>query len=170
MRDIIINFILAGKDTTAYALTMTLHHILGHPEVEAKLREELDSNIRYEGDSDNTLETIDSLQYLNAVVHESLRLTPSVPFEVRTCLKDVTLDSGIRLFRHQRYGNHPTCIHQCNHFSDPENFNPDNFIDKTYTDFEFFAFAGGPRKCLGKRFALLEIKMIITYLFRKFKM
>lgn len=172
MRDVIINFILAGKDTTAYALTMTLFYIATLPEIEKRLLAEIDENIRT--DEHCTLSTIEKLEYLNAVIHESLRMSPPVPFEKRYNIsdRDVILPNGDDIIAGDSIVMTPCVINMnANVYDEPETFNPERFINpsRTYTDFEWFTFAAGPRKCLGKRFALLEIKTVIVYLLRKFK-
>ena len=106
LRDIVVNFILAGRDTTANALSWLFLSLARHPRVERKLRGELGAAglLRRHGGSSSTGAaalgpSFDALQvrklpYLHACVTETLRLFPSVPSDVKSVLADDVLPSG----------------------------------------------------------------------------
>ena len=72
----ILNMIIAGRDTTAQSLAWTCYLLAQHKEVREKIIEEVDSVL---GDADPDYESLKELTYLQAVITESLRLYPSVP-------------------------------------------------------------------------------------------
>jgi len=72
----ILNMIIAGRDTTAQSLAWTCYLLALHPEVQKKAQEEVD---RVLGEEPPNFETLKDLEYIHAIVSESLRLYPSVP-------------------------------------------------------------------------------------------
>ena len=92
LKDIVINFLVAGRDTTAVTLSWTFYCLAANPEVEQKLIEEIDSVLH---DRLPTYDDIDTrLPYLHAVIKEVLRLYPPVPKDIKTPINDDTLPDG----------------------------------------------------------------------------
>merc|ERR1711865_298319 len=91
MRDMVLNFLIAGRDTTAHSLSWTFHLLLGHPEVEKRVLEEIEEVI---GDKAVAYDDLNKLPFLQAVVNESLRLYPSVPLDAKKAIEDDTLPDG----------------------------------------------------------------------------
>lgn len=81
---------LQGHDTTAAALSFILYNVAAHPEVQAKLAEEMDEIF---GDSDRaaTSQDIQNMKYAERVIKESLRLYPSVPVFARFMREDLPI-------------------------------------------------------------------------------
>lgn len=77
LRDMVLNMILAGRDTTAQSLAWTFYLLAQNPHIQEKAREEVDRVMGADGIPD--YDTLKGLEYLHAVVTESLRLYPSVP-------------------------------------------------------------------------------------------
>jgi len=169
--DAALNFLSAGRDTTAQSLTWTLYALLRNPEVLPKLRREIDqvfsgAEKRIPRDDHIKSEiTISSLQplslpYTMATFHESLRLYPPVPIEIKQTLRPLTLPDGTSL---------PTdavvvwCIWALNRSEttfgpDAARFRPERWIDGQgklvrRSEAEYPVFNGGPRACLGKKMA-----------------
>ncbi|KAJ3217386.1 hypothetical protein HK099_005480 [Clydaea vesicula] len=88
---IVLNFIIAGRDTTAQALSWCIYELSKNPSVELKLLEEIQTNI---GNSVVTYEKIKEMKYANACFLEALRLHPSVPGNKRAAIKDDILPDG----------------------------------------------------------------------------
>ena len=84
-------FLIAGRDTTAQALSWSLWLVMGHPEVEAKILEEIREVC---GDGPITVVNSSKLRYLNNVINEGLRLYPSVPLETKLCVAVDVLPDG----------------------------------------------------------------------------
>ena len=89
--DVCLNFIIAGRDTTACALSWTFFELSQHPDVLAKCRAEIDEVLN--GD-ELSFDDINNFEYLRAVQNETLRLHPSVPRDSRMCAQDDVLPDG----------------------------------------------------------------------------
>ena len=167
--DYVLNFIIAGRDTTAQSLSWCFLELSQHPEVEQKLLEEI--NRVFGDEQEVTYENIKELKYAKAVFYETLRLHPSVPKEVKFCTKDQTLPDGTTIpkgagitWSPWAMGRHPTlwgptCLQ----------FNPDRFLNATFSSYQFPAFNAGPRVCLGKAMAELEGVYVMVMLVRRYK-
>ncbi|KAI7886269.1 cytochrome P450, partial [Lichtheimia hyalospora FSU 10163] len=99
LRDTVINFLLAGRDTTAQALSWTFYNLMLHPRIEKKLRDEITANIRDEHESDSRAlyEIVKHMPYAHAVLYEVLRLHPPVPGNVKVALEDDIWPDGTRI-------------------------------------------------------------------------
>lgn len=110
--DAALNYLSAGRDTTAQALTWTFHLLTQHPSVADKIRSEVQDVLAGAShsaehsptspsprrrDLDTTLFTPSAMPYTHAVFNESLRLYPPVPFEIKQCARPATLPDGTRL-------------------------------------------------------------------------
>ncbi|KAH6894350.1 cytochrome P450 [Thelonectria olida] len=159
--DAALNYLSAGRDTVAQALTWTLYLLMGHPNVACSLRksvEDLHSQLNSSVGPENLTPT--KLPYALAVFYESLRLYPPIPFEIKQAQQDTTLPDGTFLPRsaivvwcawamnrsHETWG------------PDAEVFRPERWLTDDgavaqRSAAEFPVFNGGPRICLGKRMA-----------------
>lgn len=173
LRDVALNFIIAGRDTTAQLLSW-FSYLLTQPE-NSKIEENIMKEInQYIGDSvDLDYNVISNCQYLESSFLETLRLRPSVPHLVRYAKTDIPLPTGNII----RKGNGiviPTFAmgRMPWIWKDPLKFNPDRFNDKNqkYSPSQYPAFNIPPRLCLGKHVALLEAKIAIIKLFKKYKL
>lgn len=170
--DAALNFLSAGRDTTAQSLTWTLYALLRNPKTLPKLRKEIDpifglaeKTRKIDGDDTRPQITISNLQplslpYTMATFHESLRLYPPVPIEIKQTLQPLTLPDGTSL---------PTdavvvwCIWALNRSettfgADAASFRPERWIDEQQkllrrSEAEYPVFNGGPRACLGRKMA-----------------
>lgn len=164
LRDEVVTFLLAGHETTALAVTWTLHLLSQHPEIAGRVAEELDREL---GDGDPEPADLARLPHLEAVLRESMRLYPpawamgrevSREFE----LGDVTLSPGTQIFISQ------WAVHRDPRFWDlPEEFRPGRWMDEEYggvsrPKYAYFPFGGGPRYCIGKKFAELEAMLLLA--------
>mmetsp|Transcript_48017 Transcript_48017/g.134108 ORF Transcript_48017/g.134108 Transcript_48017/m.134108 type:complete len:220 (-) Transcript_48017:106-765(-) len=96
LRDVVMNFMIAGRDTTACALSWTLYEIAGRPDIQDKIRAEL---LEVCGDDTTApnFEQIGEMRYMHAVTMEVLRLHPSVPKDVKFAIKDDVLPDGTKV-------------------------------------------------------------------------
>ncbi|MBI3554260.1 MAG: cytochrome P450 [Elusimicrobia bacterium] len=157
LRDEMITLLLAGHETTATALSWLFWRLTKHPEVQEKLRAEVLGACK---DGRIEPERLGELKYLDAVIKETLRLNPIIPFVARWIMSPVTiagreLPAGVLVcpaiyLTHRRPDLWP----------DPERFDPERFLDKRLTGNEYFPFGGGTRRCIGMAFALFEMKII----------
>lgn len=163
-------FMFEGHDTTTGAATWAVHLIGSHQEVQTKIQEELDCIF---GDTDRhvTNEDLSKMNYMECVIKEALRLFPSVPFHGRTMTEDAVVDGhkikkGSTIYAFI-YGLH----RDPKYFPDPERFDPSRFLlenSRNRHPFAFAPFAAGRRNCIGQRFAMMELKIELSALFRNF--
>jgi len=170
MKDMVLNFLIAGRDTTAHGLSWCLYLLMDHPEVEQKMLDEIKEVC---GDEELTYDQIGRLKYVQAVVDEALRLYPSVPADSKVAVADDTLPDGTFV---------PAgCVIQFNPYSmgrskklwgeDAELFRPERWIGAEMPSaFVYTAFNAGPRECLGKRLAWVEMKAILVGILRTVKL
>jgi len=164
--DAVLNFMLAGRDTTSYTLTNVFKLLGTHPEAEAKLLEELD---RVVGKGNAvTWDHVRELRYCGAVFNEVLRLYPPVGGDVRIALTDDILPSGVHIQAGQRVSIPNKGIGRDHHlWESPDEFIPERWMQegkptRRPDEYVYPVFWGGPRLCLGKDMARLEV-ISITY-------
>nr|CAI5840714.1 unnamed protein product [Callosobruchus analis] len=164
-----VTFMLAGQDSVGAAIAFTLFFLAKHQEVQNRVYEEID-NLRTE--SMITVTQLNSMKYLEQVIKESLRLIPSVPILSRVLTEDVKLDGEI-LGRGTNVFISPFITHRLPHyFPDPLKFDPDRFSQENMErmhPYSFIPFSIGPRNCIGYKFALLEIKTILSVFLKQFR-
>jgi cytochrome P450 family 110 len=156
LHDELITLLFAGHETTASALAWLFYWIHYLPEVKGKLQQELDSL------GDNTdYQAIANLPYLNAVICETLRIYPiaagtfarvlTQPMSIMDC--DFQTDTWFLI---SIYNLH----HQEALYPNANQFNPERFLTKSYSNYEYLPFGGGNRRCIGSALALLEMKLV----------
>ncbi|EKV13299.1 Cytochrome P450 alkane hydroxylase, putative [Penicillium digitatum PHI26] len=95
LRDQLIAVLLAGRDTTAATLFFCIFELSRNPKVVAKLRDEIHNRLGVGAKAQKPSYTdLKEMKYLNAMLHETMRLYPVVPFKVRYSLRDTTLPRG----------------------------------------------------------------------------
>lgn len=164
IRDELFTLLVAGHETTATALSWTLHRLSIHPEVLARVQAELDEVL---GTGELDLDRVRDLTYLDAVCKESLRIHPVIP-GIGRVLKQPTRVGGVDLPAGVAIG----CSIYLVHFDpvtwpDPERFDPTRFLDHKPTPYTFFPFGGGLRRCIGEAFALYEMRVVLAAILRE---
>ena len=170
----ILQYIFDGFGTTSDGCTGIIASIVTHPEVMAKLHEEVDAvfDAKGDGDIDLTDTDINGMNYLECIISESMRVC-AISVTSRRVTKpwtipgtDLTLPVGIGVYIPiSSFHNDPEYWDKPMEF-DPERFNAENKSKiKTGT---YAPFGLGPRQCLGNNYAKFTIKMILVYLFRFF--
>lgn len=174
LRDEMMTFLLAGYDTTATALTWAVYEIVSNPEVNCRLRGEIEQIADSGGLQP---EQIMSLPYLDAVVKESLRIRPIIPMLARQALRPVNI-GGWDIPKGVNVG---PCIYLLHRRPDiwpePERFDPDRFTNEarildempdgnrvTSSAYKYLPFGGGDRRCIGMAFTLSQMKFILAQL------
>lgn len=156
-------FLLGGYETTATALAYISFILATHPEEQKRLQDAID---RISDDHDQ----VNKLEYLDWFIRETLRLYPIAPFIVnRQCNKEcqigemkievgtnITVDMYSIHFDEQLYG--PVS---------PWKFYPERFREKRHP-LAWLPFGAGPRNCIGMRFAMLEIKLAVVRILRRY--
>jgi cytochrome P450 len=153
VRDQLMTLLLAGHETTATALAWAFDLLFRSPDKEARLREELAAS--------------DGHDYLDAVIKETLRVRPVVPFVGRQLqqpmeLGGYELPTGTDvmpaiLLAHTRQDVYP----------DPYAFRPERFLEEDQETFGWIPFGGGTRRCIGAAFAELEMRVVLSTILRR---
>ncbi len=158
LRDQMMTLLFAGHETTATSLAFAVHNVLAHPDVLARLRQELDRVCA----GPVRPEHVGRLEYLDAVVKETLRLSPVVSEVGRVLAHPMRvggwdLPAGVVA---------SPCIYLAHRRPDvwpePARFLPERFVGRRPGPYEFLPFGGGVRRCLGMAFALYEMKVVLA--------
>jgi cytochrome P450 len=169
VRDEAITLFLAGHETTALALTYALYLLARHPERQEPAAAEA---ARVLGGRMPTFEDVAPLAFTEAVVLETMRLYPPVWAMGRQALDPVEI-GGYRFPRGAEFVMSPFVVHRdARWFPDPETFDPDRWRDdlaRRLPRFAYFPFGGGPRVCIGNRFAMMEAKLVLAGLLQRFR-
>ncbi|KAF8072353.1 D-xylose-proton symporter [Scenedesmus sp. PABB004] len=164
------SILVAGHDTTSFMLTSTLYHVASHPGVKARLQEEIE---RFGRTRPVTHADMDQFPYLDAVLQESLRLSPPGWMTTREAVEDITLN-GLFIPRGSVvYIDIWGIQRSARYWPDPTAFRPERFLDKSPEALErnqlaWLAFGAGPRLCIGYKFALSEAKTVLVSLWQRF--
>jgi len=170
LRDEMMTLFLAGHETTATALTWTWYLLARHPEIDAKLHEELRQTL---GGRAPEAADLPKLQYTERVIREAMRLFPPGPAFGREPIEDVTIGGytvpagGLVLIN--VYALH----HDPRFFANPERFDPDRFgpgWEERISRYAYLPFGGGPRVCIGNGFAMMEARLILATMAQHFKL
>ncbi|KAK9675505.1 hypothetical protein RND81_11G011200 [Saponaria officinalis] len=183
LKDFCISFILAGRDTSSVALVWFFWLVHENPRVEDKIlgeiREILSQRDGYLNEKGHEIifqvDELEKMVYLQSALTESLRLYPSVPFDFKQAKEDdifpngMPIKAGCRLLYHiYAVGrNESTWGKDCSEFR-PERWIKDGrFLPEN--QFKYLVFNGGPRLCVGKKFAYTQMKLVVASILLRYK-
>ncbi|KAM5488370.1 hypothetical protein McanCB56680_000253 [Microsporum canis] len=168
IRGQMLSILLAGRDTTACLMSAAMWEISRHPEMQARLRQEIDQHL---GKRHPKLEDLKNMTYLNWFVKETLRLYPPVPINFRRAARDTWLPRGggadgmapIFVKKDQEIVYQIWSMHRRKDLwgDDAATFKPERW-EKARPRFEFLPFNAGPRICLGQQFAWTEASYVLV--------
>lgn len=163
-----------GHDTTAAGSSFVLCLLGIHQDIQAKVYEEIKSIF---GDSDRapTFNDTIEMKYLERVILETLRLYPPVPIIAREVKEDVKLASrNFTIPANTTVVIGTLKIHRCKEiYPNPTKFDPDNFLPERTQNrhyYSFIPFSAGPRSCVGRKYAMLKLKVLISTILRSYRM
>jgi cytochrome P450 len=169
VRDEAVMLFLAGHETTALVLTYALHLLARHPEEQARLGEEIE---RVLGGRAPALGDLEALTFTDAVIQESMRLYPPAWGIAREAIRDVEI-GGFAFRKGAEFVMSPFIVHRDPAiFPEPEAFRPsrwENDLLRRLPRFAYFPFGGGPRVCIGNRFAMMEAKLVLATIIQRFR-
>nr|AJN91175.1 cytochrome P450 monooxygenase CYP9A78 [Cnaphalocrocis medinalis] len=169
-------FLFAGFETVSTAISFLLHELALNPHVQERLLQEIrETDAKNEGKVD--FNSIQNLTYLDMVVSEVLRMWPGAPTLDRVCVKDYNVGkphskAGKDLIIHKGqtltipvYSFH----RDAQYFPEPDKFDPERFSEQNRGSINpsvYMPFGAGPRNCIGSRFALCEVKLMVYQLLK----
>lgn len=163
IHDHIFTLLIAGVDTTALALAWTVHWLAENPHVQERARAEVHTAV-----SGASPGAVLELPYLTAVCQESLRIYPVVttPSGRRLTraveIAGLVLPAGVTLL---------PCTYLIHHrpelYPEPERFQPERFLERSFGPHEYLPFGGGGRMCIGSALAMMEMKLTTAALLER---
>ncbi|KAL3617562.1 hypothetical protein CASFOL_037883 [Castilleja foliolosa] len=169
VRDMVISFLMAGRDTTSSALTWLFWLLTGHKEIEKRAVEEVSSiGLGY-----NDLK---EMGFIKACLCESMRLYPPVVWDSKHAANDDVLPDGTPVKRGDRVTYFPYGMGRMETIwgKDRLEFRPDRWFDdkgevKNVSPYKFPVFQAGPRVCLGKEMAHIQMKYVVATVLSRFE-
>jgi len=170
LADMVLNFLIAGRDTTAQAMSWCLFLLMQHREVEEKLLREVSTIC---GEEPVQYDQLREFKYLEAVLNESLRLYPSVPIDAKTTANNDILPDGTYIPKGTMLCYATYAMGRSTQIwgDDAQEFRPERWLEMQVpkSAYENPSFHAGPRECLGKRLAMVEMKAVIISVLRHVK-
>ncbi|KAI7951134.1 hypothetical protein MJO29_009808 [Puccinia striiformis f. sp. tritici] len=176
LRDTTLNLIIAGRDTTAEVLSWSFFHLLMNEDLVLRIREEASGILGEE--KRVTYENYKQFILAYAIVHETLRLHPSVPKDLKCVASDDQIPGGPRVEAGDmvRWSDWQMGRDASIWGPDCGEFKPDRWIDdekgsiKQFGPYKFHAFNAGPRICLGMNLAIYQAVKVIVETFMSFEL
>ncbi|KAL1916029.1 uncharacterized protein VTP21DRAFT_6033 [Calcarisporiella thermophila] len=169
IRDNVLTMLVAGHETTSALMTWTMYLLDKHPQVQARLLQEL-ADLGIDGKHPVTVEQLSSMKYMMCVLNESLRLYPPAQAIVKYCLKDCILPHGYQMRKGDTlFINIVALHHNSRVWPNPEVFDPDRFASVKNHVCAFTPFSMGARMCIGNPFALQEAQIMLALILPNFE-
>ncbi|SCO91759.1 related to isotrichodermin C-15 hydroxylase (cytochrome P-450 monooxygenase CYP65A1) [Fusarium oxysporum] len=182
LKDQLLTFLAAGHETTSSAITWACYLLTKHPEYQAKLREEVRNGLPEDLAANPTVDLVgilEQLPYLNGIMHETLRLYPTVPLTMRQAIRDTRIGDqfipeGTDIMVSIWYINRSEAIWG----PDATEFKPERWITDdgkpnqnggASSNYNFLTFLHGPRSCIGQGFAKAELRCLLATMVRSFE-
>ena len=165
--DNLVEIMFAGYNTAVPTMCHALWYIASNPDIERRVREEVDNVLGRERTP--TYDDFIKLDLCNRIFKETLRLVPPAALISRQTTQDLVLD-GADIPRATRVWMPACVVHRDPRWwgDDAGDFNPDRFLGKVKRG-SFFPFSDGPRSCAGRNFAALEVVTGLAVLFQKYR-
>ena len=165
---------IAALDTTSATLTFCVFYLLKYPDIQEKLRQEI---LEVVGDEEDlTFDHIQSMKYMDNVLYETLRKShPFAHILERECTMDYKIPGTDYVVRKGEVVNFSFLYERMKEskssFLNPEEFDPSNFDHSNNPDhFSFLGFGQGPRNCVGKRYAMITMKLALVPLLKNYRL
>ena len=168
----LITWLLAGYQTSSNTLAFTAYHLAMDADVQERLRCEVEIGVQTYRDL-ALYDLVNEIEYLDCVINESMRLRPPLHIFDRKCEETceinerLTIPSGMDVIV-PIYALH----HDPEAWPDPEVYDPERFrgpAKDTRHPFQFLPFGAGPRNCIGMKYVMMEMKVALVRILRKFK-
>ncbi|TLD30774.1 hypothetical protein PspLS_01775 [Pyricularia sp. CBS 133598] len=172
--DNLITFLIAGHETTASTLAFTFYRLLTHPEVYRKAQDEIYEVV---GKGELTINHLAKLKYLSAVIRETMRFHPSIPFIAREALTDTVVGGKYPVKAGLQFATLIELVQRdpAVYGADADEFNPERMLDGPFDERMkkfphcWMPFGTGVRACIGRPFAWQEMLLALALLLQNFK-
>ncbi|KAG6460625.1 cytochrome P450 6B4 [Manduca sexta] len=167
-----VAFFGAGYETSATTSSFTLYELAKHPEIQEKVLQEVDAYFQKNNNQLN-YNLVSELPYLDACIDEALRFYPVLGSLNREAMADYTFPTGLTVEKGMRI--HIPVYYLQRHpkyFPEPEEFRPERFLGDEKLKVNphvYMPFGGGPRLCIGKRFAKMQMLAGLVTLLKNYK-
>jgi len=169
-RDEVVTLFFAGHETTAATLTWAFYLLSEHPDVEEKVRDELNAVLHGRVP---TFADLQKLTYTQQVIQEGLRLYPAAYLFAREAVTADQID-GYPIPPKTLIFITPYITHRdSRYWTDPERFDPDRFAPDQVASrprHHYFPFGEGPHICIGNNFALMEMQLILAVALQRYRL
>ncbi|KAK4880504.1 hypothetical protein RN001_008650 [Aquatica leii] len=173
-----ITLYFAAFDTTSTTLTFIVYSLCANPDVQDKLHKEVDKAMA-SCNEELTFEIVMNMRYLGMVIEETLRRWNPGPFMDRLCVKPYTIEpvnpdeKPLTINPGDTVWFPISALHQDpKYFEEPEKFDPERFNETNKEKrhpFSFIPFGGGPRICIGNRYAMFICKLLLMKIVHNFE-
>ncbi|KAJ4796121.1 Cytochrome P450 [Rhynchospora pubera] len=176
--DAVTNFMVAGRETTSTAMTWFFWLVSTRPDVEENILQKIRS-LRNSTETSNEMIGYDELRemnYLHASITEAMRLYPPVAIDTKSCKEDDTLPDGTVVKKGWLVSYHTYAMGRMEDIwgRDCSEYKPERWLEngvfKPESPFKYPVFHAGPRMCLGKEMAYVQMKSIAACLFERYKL
>jgi len=178
LRDVVTSFLLAGRETTSTSLTWFFWLVATTPDIERKIIDEIKFVRTSNGITSETFSFDDlrDMNYLHAAITESMRLYPPVPLDTVSCKEDDVMPDGTFVGKgwfvtYSAYAMgrlEDIWGKDCLEFK-PERWLDENGVFKPESPFRYPIFHAGPRMCLGKEMAYIQMKSIVACVLERYQ-
>jgi cytochrome P450 len=170
VRDEVIGFFIAGHETVSSCLSWTWYLLSKNPDSWRRMRDEVDEVL---GGRTPSHEDVPRLEYTTRVLLESMRLYPPI-FVLMRCPTEDDEVGGYHVPAGSNVVLCPYVTHRHTDFWDnPEGFDPDRFLPERAAGLHrmaYFPFSGGPRKCIGNSFAMMQMPIVLAMVTQRFRL
>nr|GEU80600.1 cytochrome P450 94B3 [Tanacetum cinerariifolium] len=177
VRDMVISFLMAGRDTTSAAMTWLFWLLTWHPTIEKDLLNEITSMIKEYDHLSLTFDDLKEMDYLKACLCESMRLYPPVVWDSKHAAENDVLPDGTPVYKGNRVMYFPYGMGRMEKLwgKDCLEFRPDRWFSesgvfKMENPYKFSVFQAGPRVCLGKEMAFMQMRYVVASVLRRFEL
>ncbi|XP_076927644.1 cytochrome P450 94B3-like [Bidens hawaiensis] len=175
VRDMVISFLMAGRDTTSAAMTWLFWLLQRNLNAEKNVLK--DVAFINKDDGKLNFDDLKKMDYLKACLCESMRLYPPVVWDSKHAASDDVLPDGTRVYKGNRVMYFPYGMGRMETIwgKDCLEFNPDRwFVEsgvlKKESPYKFPIFQAGPRVCLGKEMAFMQMKYVMASVLNRFEL
>ncbi|KAL5973049.1 hypothetical protein ACLOJK_039856 [Asimina triloba] len=185
IRDMVISFIMAGRDTTSAALTWLFWLLTQHPQIEKDVIHEISSTLAKSNPHHSLLfkyESLKEMKVVKACLSECMRLYPPVAWDSKHAKEEDTLPDGTRVNKGDRVTYFPYGMGRMEAVwgENPLEFNPARWLHlqlqqskdqgAMMSPYKFPVFQGGPRICLGKEMAFIQMEYVVAAVLERFQL